>query len=233
MNTTDIFYILVLIISLLIFFPFIRKIYLSWWRKKKYNQILQTLNFLFADINVFEISKTAREKIKAPSDDLYYGEIDTCALLDLMDIIKPAREDRFYDLGSGSGRASLAVKLKHPTLLVKGIELVPDLHAIAQQKLLTYLDKQALDAKQFGLSFICDNLLNQNFSDADIIFINATAYSLGTWEQILYKLVQLKRGAKIIITSKTLPSPTFVKKYQGMELMSWGLTSTYIYEKMI
>lgn len=233
MSTADILYIFALFISLLMFFPIVKKIFLNWRRKKKYTQILKTLNALFADVNPFQISKEARQHIKVPTSDLHYGEIDTCALLDLMDIVKPSGQGLFYDLGSGSGKTALAVKLKHPTLVVKGIELVPALHAIAEQKLFEYLEKETLDAKRFGLSFICDNLLNQNFSDADIIFINATAYSANTWEQILYKLVQLKRGAKIIITSKTLPSPTFTKTYQGMELMSWGLTSTYIYEKII
>lgn len=233
MNTIGCLYLLLLAVCLFGLFPFVKKIILNYLRKKRYLQILKDLDLLFRHTNPFLISKQHRYKTKAPLEDLHYGEINFCALLDLMDIIKPQHQNLFYDLGSGSGKSAFAVKLRYPSLDVKGIELIPQLHEIAEQKLHEYLDKHGHNKDSFGLRFICDNLLNQNFSDGDIIFINATAYSRDTWTQILHKLIQLKRGAKIIITSKTLPAPTFIKRYQGMELMSWGFTSTYIYEKII
>ena len=106
-------------------------------------------------------------------------------------------------------------------MIVKGIEILPELHALAKEK-----------SQAFDLTLICDNLLNQSIVDANIVFINATGYDNPTWENILAKLLTLKPKTRIIITSKKLPEPTFISRYQGMEKMSWGLTSTYIYEKI-
>lgn len=224
---------LIFLCLLLTFFPLLKKAYYNYQRKKEYTQILNEVVTLFETVNPFQISKDARKEIADPPPDLVYGEIGICTLLDLLTIIQPKPDALYYDLGSGAGKSALAVKLRYPSMRVKGIELLAALHAVSEQKLLQYLQQHKLPQESFGLNFICDNILNQDFTDADIIFINATAISHTTWEQILYKLIQLKPGAKIITTSKRLPAPTFVKKYQGMELMSWGLTSTYIYEKII
>ncbi len=233
MKQDDIFVLFLLLVSLLILIPLVKTFYLNYSRKRKYQQIVNELNVLFQDVNPFDISNEARKKIEEPPSDLHYGEIDLCALLDLIALIQPHPSAVFYDLGSGSGKSALAVKLRYPAFKVIGIELIESLHQVAQQKHQQYLTNHSVPSDQFEVSFINDNLLNQHFADADIIFINATAYSSATWEQILYKLVQLKRGAKVIITSKKLPFPAFNKHYQGMELMSWGLTSTYIYEKVL
>jgi precorrin-6B methylase 2 len=233
MISKDTIYIVVLLLCLACCYPVAKKIYLHYRRKIKYAKIQKELNLLFQDLNPYQVSMAARLKMPNNCGDLTYGEIDTLALLDLLAIIKPPAKCVFYDLGSGCGKSALAVKLHYPHMKVHGIEVIPELHEIATQKLQLYLTKRALKAEKFTLSFFCQNLLDHNFSHADIIFINATAFSPDIWEQILYKLVQLKRGAKIIITTKGLPTPTFVEIYSGMELMSWGLASTYIYEKFI
>jgi hypothetical protein len=225
--------VLILVMGLcIVLYPIVKKISYRILRKRRYAEIIKELDALFLSINAFQLSQAVRQD-KMLESDFIYGEIDTCALLDLLDIIDPHPECVFYDLGSGVGKSSLAVKLRHPKMLVKGIELIHPLHVIAELKLKEYLDKKDLTHLEFGLHFICDNILNQNISDGDIIFINATAYSQSTWNQILYKLIHLKPGAMVIVTSKLLPTPAFTKKYQGMELMSWGLTSTYIFEKVL
>ncbi|MBI2791061.1 MAG: hypothetical protein HYX61_03800 [Gammaproteobacteria bacterium] len=226
-------YFILLLVCFIALIPFVKKILRNFHRKRKYTAILKEINLLFQEIDAFKVAKDARIKYEKSLTDLYYGEIDICALLDLLDIASPPQQCVFYDLGSGCGKSAFAVKLNYPHLKVHGIELIEELHDIANQKLHQYLDKNGLAHHDFGLEFIQANILNHNFTHADIIFINATAFSPGTWQQILYKLMQMKCGTKIIITSKTLPSPAFVIRYQAMELMSWGFTSTYIYEKVI
>lgn len=196
----------------------------SIFRKIKYRRILHTIGELYHRDNPFMIAKAARPDTLS---DFYYGEIDLCAFLDLLAMTHPQPNAIFYDLGSGCGKTLFAAKLAYPRLEVRGIELVADLHALGSQKLVEYLSLN----KKFHLQFICDDLLQQDFTDANILFINATAYSVPTWEQINSKLLNLKTGTKIIITSKTLPQTHFIPYYSGMEQMSWGLTSTYIYVK--
>ncbi len=189
----------------------------SFVRNRKYRQILTAVHTCFQDVDAFSISKNARSN--SVSEDLYYGEVNLCALLDLMALVKPKPQEVFYDLGAGCGKTMMAVKLKYPFLQVKGIELIEDLYTIAVQKL------------PLDFTLICGDYLNQNFLDADILFINATGFSCATWDKLVTTLMQLKSGTRIILTSKTLPCPPFVKKTQGLERMSWGYASTTIYEK--
>ncbi|MBS0290633.1 MAG: hypothetical protein JSS07_11445 [Proteobacteria bacterium] len=197
-------------------------------RRISYGRILKTIDSLFVNTNPFAIAKSARIQ---DSTEFLYGEIEICTLLDLVACTQPLSKQVFYDLGSGCGKTLFAVKLAYPFLKVKGIEMIDALHQLAVQKYDLYLAKSHLSSSAFELVLIHQNFIQVNILDADIIFINATAYSKATWEQILDKLIQLKVGTKVIITSKTLPATHFSKTYQGMEWMSWGLTSTYVYEK--
>jgi hypothetical protein len=224
---------LVLLFFLVALGPFARQFLRAFYRKKKYTHILSVLQDLYQDINPYEISKNASLRAKDNSPDLLYGEIDPCALLDMLDIIKPAPKDIFYDLGSGAGKSALAVKMRYPELEVLGFEIIEELHQVSMNKRDQFLHQYGQKIDPSELEFIHANILDHHFCQADIIFINAVAYSAGTWRQILYKFLQAKSGVKIIVTSKTLPTPAFHKLYQGMELMSWGRNSTYIYEKVI
>lgn len=191
---------------------FIKKSYDHFYRKIKYQQILNQINKLYQNINPYQISKSERI-----GPEFTYGEIDLCALLDLMEIIRPQKNEIFYDLGSGCAKGALATKLRYPFLRVKAIEFVEALH------------KVALKSGDLGVILIQDNFLHYDFSDGNIVFINATAFSPNLWEQFLPKLQQLAKGTRILVVSKQLPEAFFLKKYQGMELMNWGHASTYIY----
>lgn len=203
-----------------------------YYEQKKSQSIIQSIEGLFRDINPFAISKKAREALPNNPADLVYGEIDLTSFLNLLAKVHPQPHQVFYDMGSGCGKALMAAKLRYPTLQVKGIETLAPLHHMAQQKWQAYCQQHPLSAQGSLITFICDNWLQQNIQDADIILVNATALSTAAWQQAVEQLIPLKQGLKIITTSKTLPSPLFNLKYQGMELMSWGLTSTYIYEKI-
>lgn len=216
-------------IGIILFFPWFKREFDNYSRKKAYLPILKKIQFLYQDVNPYELSLKARST-QDPTD-LVYGEVSLCTLLDLMQKTLPKANERFYDLGSGDGKTLLTIKLRYPTLKVKGIELIPSLHQIAQlqaQRLQQMDPKQSLD-----ITPICDNFLNYSFHDADIVFINATGLSSELWSLLADKLSLLKPGSRIILTSKRLPSPTFREYYRGMEKMSWGLTSTYIYEKIL
>ncbi len=219
-------YLLLLILAGLMLFPLARNAWLKHQRKRKYQSILNTLQRLYANTNPFDVAKQARN---TNTTENVYGEIHPVALLDLLAKIPP-QKGLCYDLGSGDGKAMLAIKLCYPQLSVIGIEQVSQLHNIAQQKYHEYLKQHSLKAADFMLTHLQEDFSEFSFIDADILFINATALDT-SWPQILSKLRQLKPGARIIITTKTLPDDTFAKLYEGMEQMSWGLASTYIYEK--
>ena len=210
--------------------PIFKLLWLNQRRKTKYHAILKKLHTLYADTNTYEVAKQANRE-NSVSTEFVYGEIDPIALLDLLAKIHP-HQGVCYDLGSGDGKTLLAIKLCYPQLNVIGIEKIPQLHALAKNKYQAYLEQHKLNERDFSLTHHQQDILNFPFIYADILFINATAFE-ANWPQILIQLHQLKKGAKIILTTKTLPLDAFTKLYQGMEQMSWGLTSTYIYEKKL
>lgn len=195
--------------------------FLVWQRKYRYYRFINKIDRLFQHHNAFLIAKEASEGL---NDSSYiYGEVTVSTLLDLLAMLSPNVNDVFYDLGSGIGKTLLVVKWRYPEVNVKGIEKLAALHAVAEQ----IAQKQT----SHPITPICADFLEWDFTDATIVFINATAFSVPLWNALLEKLWMLKPQTKIIVTSKTLPENGFIERYAGMEQMSWGLCSTYIYEK--
>lgn len=202
-------------------YQLLKPYYVTWQRQHRYDRIIHKIDHLYKHHNAFAIAKQASDGL---NDSSYiYGEVTTSTLLDLLAILKPNANDIFYDLGSGVGKTLFAVKWRYPQISVNGIEKLPALHAIAEQ----IAHKHTLHP----ITPICADFLEWDFSDATIVFINATAYSGPLWNALLKKLWELKPHTKIIVTSKSLPEKGFIERYAGMEQMSWGLCSTYIYEK--
>ncbi|MCS5711364.1 hypothetical protein [Candidatus Berkiella aquae] len=212
----------ILLASLLLFcgYKLLRPFILEYLRQYRYRKILQRIAVLYQPHNPYLIAQAA--KTKHADENLTYGEIELCAFLDLLAQVNPTQQDILYDLGSGAGKTVIAAKLRYPALTVKGIERLEPLCRLAQ--VVTPPDIT-------NVYYINHDFLEINFSDATLIFINATGFSHALWEPLMAKLVQLKPTTKIILTSKTLPETAFIQHYAGMEKMNWGLCSTYIYEK--
>ncbi|HET9843357.1 MAG TPA: methyltransferase domain-containing protein [Gammaproteobacteria bacterium] len=219
--------------------PFFGKKQLNHWlaqrnQSKKMVQAVKTLTALYANTNPARVSKYTRLKHNLKQDHFLYGEIDLITLVKLLDFIQPKPQTIFYDLGSGAGKAVLMASLTYPFAKCIGIELLAPLHQLAQKKC-TLLERLAREKdKNFcsNLHFIQGNFLAIDFSDADIIFANATAYKGETWDNLVNKLKTVKRGCRIIVTTFKLNSLDFKILYEGAELMSWGFCSVRIYEKL-
>jgi len=196
--------------------------YLSFQRQKNYRRILPVVEAFYKRENPYLLSKNVRPD--DANDNLIYGEIDLCALLDLLDHIKPTVLDVFYDLGSGSGKVLMATQLRYPKMKVVGIELLQPLHDLAEEIGQSHPPPRP--------TFICGNFLTYDFSDATILLINATAFSPALWDRLVARLQTFKQGTKIIVTSKKAPATGFIQRYGAMEKMSWGLCTTRIYEKL-
>ncbi len=200
---------------------------------KKYLKITKQINTLYKDVNPFKLSVEAREHYKhLTSEDLVYGEINIPTILALLRLISPKNNQVFYDLGSGSGKVMIATKLCYPNLTVKGIEVVTELQEMAKSRWHSLLKKHPKKLSHSQIDFICANLLDSNFEEADIVFINATSFTAQTWQLLILKLDKLKIGSKILVTSKKLPQTSYQPLYIGSELMSWGFTTTSLYEKI-
>ena len=226
--------------------PFFEKIFIKRYFenhpcKKRLKKTLRLLISLYKGINSGYISFQERERLAIQDSAFIYGEIDFSSFFTILDKVKPQPREIFYDLGCGSGKAVFAAALFFDLSKAYGIELLPALYTIANNQiekaknLIKLYDKNLAETyfnRIYCIQFINDNFLNCNISDGDIIFINATCLDYYTWEAIVEKLLLLKCGSRVIVTTKKIPHDQFNLLHQTRELMSWGMNSVNIYIKI-
>lgn len=224
-------YVLIFVAICFLVTPYLKKIiHIRRWRLihqlSKHQAIFQTI---IKDINGFKLSQKARQS--ADAMEYIYGEIEFDSFIALISLTRPTTETRFYDLGSGTGKAVLACAMVFDMQTYCGIELFEELHQgamLSQQR----LQKQP-NYEHKIIHFICDNFLNANFRDASLIFINATGLFGSTWEQLNQRLNHETSTGTIVITiSKALTDSTHYHLNKKTNvLMSWGVATAYIQEK--
>lgn len=164
-----------------------------------------------------------------------YGEITFASLAQLLYFLKLDEHDVFYDLGCGSGQTVYSAALLHPFKKVCGIELLPGLCQIANERKNHFKQIAAeipeLTAVAHHIEFVEDDILNYDFSDATVVFINATCFEGLLWQNLVNKLINLAAHTKIIISSRVLPETYFDLLYSGKKTMSWGMCNVRIYQK--
>ena len=185
---------------------------------------------LFENTDGFALSREARSTSDAM--EYTYGEIDFVSFIALLSLTKPNSKTLFYDLGSGVGKAVLACAMVFDVQKSCGIELFSPLHnAACERKKWLARSPQYHDTAR-RVRFIQDNFLQADFSDATLIFINATAFFGPTWEQLTARLSETNAGTIVITTSKRLVSSAFTVTKVTIVSMSWGPVTTYIQQRI-
>ena len=200
-------------------------------RVNHYQRVKQVIANAYKNINPTYLSKQARDELGITDESFIYGEIDAQSLLNLIEIAHPIEGEVFYDLGSGSGRAALIAGACFPFQRVVGIEYLPPLSLLSQNQLCAINSSKLID-EITNVEFINGDFFQVDFSQANIIFFNATACRNQNWESILEKFLAMPIGTRIILTTQRLPSPSFEVCYEGLQLMSWGMNSSYVYKKI-
>lgn len=195
-------------------------------QRKKYRLFVLT----YQNMNGFALSQQARQQ-HPPDSAFTYGEIDFWGFHALLSLVHPKEEDIFIDLGSGIGKAVICACLNYPMQKYQGIECLEPLHNAALQAKQALLNNPAPDISNKArlISFIHGDLFMQNLGDAGIVFVNATGFFGLHLERLIARLVSCRQGARIIITSKKLPSEFFKLTHQTLAPMSWGAASVFIY----
>lgn len=199
--------------------------------------LLDTERFLYdlyKRVNAKAISKKERKRLAIEDDAFVYGEIEFLPFYTILEKTKPKTSDVFYDLGSGAGKAVFTAASFFDMNKACGIELLPALYHLSHQQIRKAQPMaKACQRKLSTIEFIQEDFLQFDISDGDIIFINATCLSFSSWEKILDKLMHLKIGSRVIVTSKKIQHDAFEIVSQSFELMSWGLNSVNIYRKVL
>ena len=148
----------------------------------------------------------------------------------------------FYDLGSGTGKAIIAMSLFCPFKKLIGIELLEGLWNLSMRSKICY-DKtitnkfikfNALFTIQESniIEFYNGDFLRQKWNDASIIFVNSTCFTPDLMEKIgsKAKLECHVDTVGITITKKINNFDSDWECKDGFKrLMSWGVGSIYIY----
>jgi SAM-dependent methyltransferase len=199
-------------------------------QQSRYKQVKKAVQDVYKNINPTYLSKQTRDEMNLTDEAFIYGEIDSQSLINLIEIAQPKQQEIFYDLGSGSGRSSIIAALCFDFAKVVGIEFLSSLYLLAQnQWSLVQAEHPSYAA---DLKFLCGDYFEMDISAADIIFFNATACRGDRFECMLRKFKELSVGARLILTTHRLRDPMFHTLYEGLQLMSWGMNSVYVYEKV-
>lgn len=208
----------------------IRQLKIYRWRSAlaldKHHRIYQQIIY---GIDGFKLSRLARTKIDAM--EYVYGEIEFLPFIALLSLTKPNENTVFYDLGSGSGKAVIAMAIVFPVKKSCGVELFAELYAagIEQQRRLARVPDYETAATR--IDFIHDNFINTNIHDATLIYINATGFFGDIWNVLNRKLEEISTCLTVITTSKPLKSQAFTLQKITAVQMSWGVVKAYIHAR--
>lgn len=196
---------------------------------EKHNEVFQQL---YGDINGFVISIEARRD--NDSSDYTYGEVEFDSFTELLSKCDPApgTSTVFYDLGCGTGKAVIAAMIAFDLKKSCGIEIIAPLCVCAEQQQQRLRANKAYEKMADRIEFKQGSFLEMDFSDADLIFINSTAFLDETWVTLTKWLEQTKPGTVIISLTKSLDSPHFQLNHSGPVKMSWGTSTAHIQKRL-
>lgn len=190
---------------------------------------------LYSDVDGMKISLDERARLDMNDASLTYGEILPGGFATLLEIVQPKVHEVFYDLGCGTGKAVFFSALLFDWKKCVGIELLPALHecCLAIQEKFNLLPEvtQFFPNKKFSIEFKQQNLLEIDFSDADVIFLHATTFSYPLWEKLNDKLGGLKTGARVMVVSKRLESNCYDLFREVDIQMTWGESTVFMYQR--
>ncbi len=191
---------------------------------------------LYAEVDGYSLSALARGKLNYSDKTLTYGEVIPESFYKILSETQPKKGEIFYDLGSGTGKAVFLAALFFDFSRSVGIEILEDLHQAARRILLRYnqeIKKSLPSEKQKQvIDFIKTNFFDFDFSDGDVIFAHCTCLYDQMMEALSQKLEGLKKGTRVITTTKTLSSCQFIQRKVEAFQMGWGKSTVYFYEKI-
>ena len=154
------------------------------------------------------------------------------------------REGNFYDLGSGTGKAVIAMSLIFRFKRLIGIEFLENLYKLSlgiKQNYDKTIGNKFENYRQFfnfdtpnQIEFLQGDFLKHNWEDTSIIFINSTCYSINLMNNIANKAnKECKSGTIIITFTKRLTALSVDWELRDgfRRLMSWGIATIYIHRR--
>lgn len=199
-------------------------------------QAKEIFNALYESVNGRQLSLEGRESQQLSSKSFVYGEAVFDPFYELLKAADPKPGQVFVDCGSGTGKAVFVGYLMFDFAKSVGVELVDPLFNSSIQVLdkfeKEFLPKVADQLKDKQIRFIHGSIIDIDFSNVDIVFMNSTCFQEDLMEAMIAPLQALKPNSQVITLSKTLNSPMFETTKQIMFEFSWG-QGTAFYQRKI
>lgn len=190
--------------------------------------IQDILDRLYDGVNGYNLSFSDRVGDRKEDKNFTYGEMLLEPFARILDAVAPKPGERFYDLGSGTGKVLVMADQLHPFASVTGIEFLPTLNAKATEILARYGAELRGPDRTAAITSRQGDMLVEDLSDADVIFVHATCMSPELIESLGHKLVPVcKPTARIVLVSRGFFG---MREYECLERLdytnAWNTTST-------
>ncbi len=154
------------------------------------------------------------------------------------------RDGNFYDLGSGLGKAVIAMSLLHHFKKLIGIEFLENLFKLSlgvkqnydktiENKFENYKQLFSFDTPN-QIEFLQGDFLKHSWEDTSITFANSTCFTPTMMKNIANKAnKECKTGTIIITFTKRLTSLSIDWELRDgfRRLMTWGIATIYIHRR--
>lgn len=196
----------------------------------KYDKVETVYKQIFDGLNGYTISlleKEKREKQEPIFKDILYGEVPL-GLLYALFVLPPTdkyiqKSKVFYDLGSGIGNAVIGAYLAGFEKSV-GIEIMETLYQTS------LIAKKRMNESK-GVTFIKDDILNVDFSEADVILFCCPTKDEHLRNEMEAKFENLKKDTLILSLIHQIKSPHFELLDHKLVKVAWGETHLFSYIK--
>lgn len=144
-----------------------------------------------------------------------YGEIDPESTKALLEKVGAKPGERYYDLGAGDGKTVMVAWLMG--LNATGVELVPNRFQASCTALERLRKLPAPATASKNLQFFQGSILNLDFSDADILFVQNLCFDWDLTKGVARAAKAMRKGARILSYS-ALPGFADFKKIGKFEI---------------
>lgn len=183
---------------------------------------------IFSEFDGSSVSQSERKRLQVLSQSEFtYGEVEFEHMIELLEMCEVKAGQVFWDLGSGAGKCLISAALLHPQFSsINGVEYLPGLFTLSQQVI-----SKASALGVCPITLFQGDMLEVDWSNADLIFTSSICFPQELIEGILEKAKRLKRGTKVITLRSFPPNDVFTQKCALKVKMTWGKTGLYILEK--
>jgi len=182
------------------------------------------------------VSKAEREtRGLTAQKSLIYGEVEFQSFARVLRKIMPAPGGKFYDLGSGTGKAVFVARFLHDFDSCVGIEILEGLHEAGEEVVQRYDEhfrKYLACSSPGDVKLVKGSVMKEDWSDGDLVFANSTCFDDELMDGVSFKAEALKPGAFVVTFTKGLTSNAFEIMERKRYKMSWGPATVYIHRRL-